>query len=140
MKQSPFWEANSSSDSYKIPGMLRQSKGSLSHSQQPTVVRRDMPTFEALYSISQYDIKPLSHRANPSLEDLTPSVSVAVLFNIFAATLQICRPSPHPARRCVVGAVITDVSKVVGLSSSRSYPRRFESSLVMYLFPLLYGF
>ena len=26
-----------------------------------------------------------------------------VLFNIFAATLQICRPSPHPARRCVVG-------------------------------------
>jgi hypothetical protein len=34
--------------------MLRQSEGSLPHSQQPTVVRRDMPTSEALHSISQY--------------------------------------------------------------------------------------
>jgi hypothetical protein len=35
--------------------MLRQSEGSLPHSQQPTVVRTDTPISEALHSISQYN-------------------------------------------------------------------------------------
>jgi len=133
LEQSYFWEANISSDSQKTPGMLQQSEGSFPHSQQPTVVWRDVQS-EALHSISQYvnslrrDVViplPKPQAGGP------PPIGFPPLFYSIYSQLPFKSAGRllDPARRCDVGGYFTTFRSIVGLSSSRSYARRLKYSL-----------
>jgi hypothetical protein len=101
MEQSPSWEANWFCSQSRNSQHFMEPKGSLPHSQVPTTCPKVCPGSRLTLwlfcnTIRFYSKELLTPRPTPKLKDHPLSVVCDCLFNMFAATLHICRPYLHP--------------------------------------------